>query len=95
MKKCFIGSTSVIVDDGENMDLKYYLIKEEKTFEDTNDPITTYGVEIDKNNIEREIIRDVSVNEAKVNKVISTLISTLISNQVTPIHLYDVIENFL
>ena len=41
MKKCFIGSTSVIVDDGENMDLKYYLIKEEKTFEDTNDPITT------------------------------------------------------
>ena len=91
MKKCFIGSTSVIVDDGENMDLKYYLIKEEKTFADTNDPITTYGVEIDKNNIEREIIRDVSVNEAKVNKVISTLIS----NQVTPIHLYDVIENFL
>lgn len=91
MQKCFVGATSVIVDGGENMDLKYYLIKEEKTFEDINDPITTYGVEIDKNNIEREMIRDVSVNEAKVNKVISTLIN----NQVTPIHLYDVIENFL
>ncbi len=91
MQKCFVGATSVIVDGGENMDLKYYLIKEEKTFEDINDPITTYGVEIDKNNIEREMIRDVSVNEAEVNKVISTLIN----NQVTPIHLYDVIENFL
>lgn len=91
MQKCFVGATSVIVDGGENMDLKYYLIKEEKTIEDINDPITTYGVEIDKNNIEREMIRDVSVNEAEVNKVISTLIN----NQVTPIHLYDVIENFL
>lgn len=91
MQKCFVGATSVIVDGGENMDLKYYLIKEEKTFEDINDPITTYGVEIDKNNIEREMIRDVSVNEAEVNKVINTLIN----NQVTPIHLYDVIENFL
>lgn len=91
MQKYFVGATSVIVDGKENIDLKYYLIKEEKTFEDINNTVTTYGVEIDKNNIEREMIRDVSVNEAKVNKVISTLIN----NQVTPIHLYDVIENFL
>lgn len=91
MQKCFIGATSIIVDNGDNIELKYYLIKEEKIFKDINVPITTYGVEIDKNNIEREMIRDVSVNEAKVNKVISSLIN----NQVTPIHLYDVIENFL
>ena len=26
MQKCFIGATSIIVDNGDNIELKYYLI---------------------------------------------------------------------
>lgn len=91
MQKYFVGATNVIVNGEESIKLKYYLIKEMKEFEETKRAITTYGVEIDKNNIEREMIKDISVNESEVNKVINMLIS----NQVTPIHLYDVIEDFL
>lgn len=91
MKKCFVGTEDVPIGDSERIKLDYFLLTERKKFEGQISFRSTYGIEIVKNNIESQNVRDISVNK---NEVIG-IIEVLKSNQVTPIHLNDVIETFL
>ncbi len=91
MQKSFVGTNCLTTENGEKTVLKYYVISEDKMFDNFEHSIITYGIEIVKNDLESERIRDISINQSEINKIINILID----NQVTPIHLYDVIEKFL
>lgn len=91
MQKSFVGTNCLTTENGEKTDLKYYVISEGKLFDDFKDSIITYGIEIVKDDTESERIRDVSINQSEINRIINILMD----NKVTPTHLCDVIENFL
>ncbi len=65
-----------------------YKCIEQKLFDETIGDYITYGIEITDGN---RIISDVSCNKEKANNIVN-LINKY---QVSPVHLYEVIENLL
>ncbi len=92
MKKQFRGSAVLeLENDSGIMKLDYYLLEEDKKFEEQNNLMKTYGIEIVKCDDEREVVRDITVNKDEAN----ILVEKLRELGVTPMHLYDVLENFI
>ncbi len=69
------------------MSYKYKCI-EQKLFDENIGNYITYGIEITEAN---KIIDDVSCNKDKTNKIIKLLNK----HQVSPIHLYEIIEDLI
>ena len=69
------------------MSYNYKCIKQ-RLFDESIGDYITYGIEITEENI---IVNDVSCNIEKVNEIVR-LINM---HQVSPIHLYEVIENLI
>lgn len=91
MKKQFRGSAVLHAENSSDiMKLDYYLLEEEKSFEEEG-YFKTYGIEIVKNDEEREMAQDVTVNAEDA----ISLVDKLKEYEVTPMHLFDVLENFL
>lgn len=95
-KRCF-GCERIKGEDKEEFEVKYYLLKEERCEVSLNEKRIFYGIQISKCEIgslteyESNTVKDIGINE---NKAISIL-EELKMNKVTPVHLYDVIENFI
>ena len=95
--------TSMIKYENKEEIIEYYLLNSEGHYENINNDninnntknkIKMYGIEIvKKSNMKEEssFISDLTVNKSFAEEIIKTIKD----NVVTPIHLYDVLENFL
>ena len=90
--------TSMIKYENKEEIIEYYLLNSEGHYENINNntknKIKMYGIEIvKKSNMKEEssFISDLTVNKSFAEEIIKTIKD----NVVTPIHLYDVLENFL
>jgi len=84
--------TSMLKYENKEETLEYYILNNND--EKSKNKIGIYGIEIikrNKNSEEKSFISDLTVNEKFVRKIAQTIME----NMVTPIHLYDVLENFL
>lgn len=76
----------------EDFSLTYFITKTEIVFE--GEKHSTYGIEIIKQSlsqIEKAKVEDVTTDKVKIERIVNCIKE----NIVTPIHLYEVIENFL
>lgn len=76
----------------EDFILTYFITKTEVVSE--GEKHSTYGIEIIKQSlsqIEKAKVEDVTTDKVKIERIVNCIKE----NIVTPIHLYEVIENFL
>ena len=78
------------------MRLNYYIVKESKFYEELDLEMDCYGIEIEKveddgEKYERSEIKDISCVEEKVLR----LAELLKRNQVFPVHLKEIVEDFI
>lgn len=90
MQKQYRGS-NFLETSGKEIKLDYYLIEEEKIFFKDDKPRCTYGIEIIENEIESELVNDISLDK----NITIDMIEKLKANEVFPVHLRDVIEDLL
>ena len=94
MTKFCVGSEHLKVQNGVNVELKYYILKQEKYYPELNKQYTIYGMEIEKKDndfVESNLIEDITCDADEIN-----LISCkLKKNKVLPIHLKDIISDML
>ena len=64
----------------------FYTINESKVTNEENEIILSYGISFGEKQI-----KDISVNKTKIE----TLINLCNKNNLSPIHIYDVIDDFL
>ena len=64
----------------------FYTINESKVTNEENEIILSYGISFGEKQI-----KDISVNKTKIE----TLVSLCNQNNLSPIHIYDVIDDFL
>ncbi len=89
--------TSMIKYENKEEIIEYYLLNSDGCNDDINNTknkIKMYGIEIiKKGNMKEEssFISDLTVNKSFAEDIIKTIKE----NVVTPVHLYDVLENFL
>lgn len=87
--------TSMIKYENKEETLEYYILNNSDEVNETNEnKIGIYGIEIIKKNEtseEKSFISDLTVNKEFAEEIIKKIKD----NIVTPIHLYDVLENFL
>lgn len=84
--------TSKLKYDNKEETLEYYILN--NSDEILENKIGIYGIEIIKrnqNSEEKSFITDLTVNKNLVEEIAQKIME----NIVTPIHLYDVLENFL
>ncbi len=83
---------SLLQYDGREEVLEYYLLSSEAEISEKK--INIYGIEVIKRNIdslEKSTIADITIRkDFAIN-----IIDKIKENTVTPVHLYDVVENFL
>lgn len=97
MSRQFFGAERFRGENEEEVELKYYLLSTEKFIDEVNEEKIFYGIEITKNEgellneFERSIINDVGLDRDNVRSILKKLKV----NQVTPTHLYDVVENLI
>lgn len=85
--------TSMIKYENKEEVLEYYLLNNIDEIDDKN-KIGIYGIEIIKKDDvseEKSFVSDLTVNKGFAEEIIKTIRD----NMVTPVHLYDVLENFL
>lgn len=78
--------------DINNFKLTYSLTESEIELE--GEKHIVYGIEIEKRSltqVEKSVVNNISTDRKRVEKIIEIIKS----NEVTPVHLYDVMENFL
>lgn len=88
MKKQQVGEELAV----EDFCLRYFITEKEISYE--GEEVNVYGVEILKKTltqIEEAHIEDVTADETKIFEIVNKVRE----NMVTPVHLYDVMENFL
>lgn len=76
----------------EDFILMYFLTESEAIIE--GESHTVYGIEIDKKSlfrVEKSVIQNITTDKERIKEIIDVIKY----NQVTPIHLYDVMETFL
>lgn len=91
MLKELYGTSMIKYEEKEEL-LEYYILNNND--EITENKIGIYGIEIIKKNEESEeisFISDLTVNKEFAEEILKTIKD----NIVTPVHLYDVLENFL
>ena len=64
----------------------FYTINESKVTDEENEIILSYGISFGEKQI-----KDISVNKTKIE----TLVNLCNKNNLSPIHIYDVIDDFL
>lgn len=88
MNKQQMGDTINISD----FKLRYSLTETEIVLE--GEKHIVYGVEVEKQSlvkVEKSVIENITTDKKRVEQIINIIKS----NEVTPVHLYDVMENFL
>ncbi len=88
MKKFYIGKETLSISDNNHLDLKYYVLADEC------DEYTNYGIEIEKldnTRIEKSQVMDITTDQTRIDDIVKSLMK----NNVTPIHLHDVIVDML
>ena len=94
MDKFFIGEEHLTLENKRVVELKYYVLKQEKFVEETGENKITYGIEVEKCSkpkTEKEIVLDVTTKEENIMRITNCLKE----NKITPIHLKDVIVDML
>ena len=91
MQKELYG-TSILKYENKEETLEYYILNNNDEVEENK--IGIYGIEIIKRNDSKEeksFVSDLTVNKEFAEEIAKTIKE----NIVTPVHLYDVLENFL
>lgn len=96
MAKVLVGKEDVEVPDGSIVELNYYIVKENIFYEELNARHVSYGIEIEKvanqfSNHERNFLRDITCNRKEILRIADLLRK----NKVMPVHLKDVMEDFI
>ena len=92
MKRYYVGKEALDLVDSEGLELKYYILEDE--FYEKDVCISKYGIEIEKKEktrIEKSQVNDITTDQARIDFIVKTLMR----NNVTPVHLYDVIVDML
>lgn len=92
MKKYYIGKETLDALEDTHIELKYYVLETEREFDNTM--LKEYGVEIEKqdsNRIEKSQVSNITTNQTRIDFIVKTLMK----NNVTPVHLHDVIVDML
>lgn len=94
MTRFYIGGNDLEISDSRIVELKYYILEQKKFYEDLNEELIAYGIEIEKIDdaiTEVNRVEDVTCDDAKIK----SLAQMLKENKVLPIHLNDVILDIL
>lgn len=92
MRKYYIGKETLKVLEDSDIELKYFILETEKVI--NNKKIRDYGIEIEKQDntrTEKSRVSSITTDQTRIDYIVKTLMK----NGVTPIHLYDVIEDIL
>ena len=92
MKKYYIGNETLYVLDGTQVELKYYILESEHEIDSIM--VKEYGIEIEKQDtarIEKSQVVNITTNQTRIDFIVKTLMK----NNVTPVHLRDVIVDML
>ena len=93
MKRYYVGKEALDLVDSESFELKYYVLEDE-IYDKNNVCVSRYGIEIEKKEntrIEKSQVNDITTDQAKIDFIVKILMK----NDVTPVHLYDVIVDML
>ena len=93
-KKIFAGEETVQSEEGSDVKLQFYLLKENKFYKELGIKAESYGIAIAKVQdkiLEYNTVEDITTEEAKAKE----LLERLKINGVMPVHLKDVIEDWL
>jgi hypothetical protein len=92
--KFCVGEECLQLSNGNEIELKYYILKQEKFYPEFNQQHTIFGIEIEKKDnefVESNFIEDITCDADEIN-----LISCkLKQNKVLPIHLEDIVIDML
>lgn len=94
MEKTYIGGEKLALSEKENLELKYYILTQNKFCAEMNRKINTYGIEIESfNQVFSEVskVEDITTNRDEINSIVKLLQE----NAVTPIHLSEIIEDLI
>ena len=92
VKRYYVGKEALDLVDCEGFELNYYILEDEVDEEDMR--FSKYGIEIEKKEktrIEKSQVNDITTDQARIDFIVKTLMK----NNVTPVHLYDVIADML
>ena len=90
MHKQFRGSRYLNIGS-KSIKLDYYLVEDKQIISGSPKPRNVYGIEIIKDDDQKEIIKDISINEERI----INMIEIIKNNDVFPVHLHDVVEELL
>ncbi len=88
MKRYYIGKETLNAIECETFELMYYILENEV------DNFLEYGVEIQKktsSRIEKSQVPDITTDQTRIDFIVKTLMQ----NNVTPVHLHDIITDML
>ena len=88
------GEEQIIGMEGQTVELKYYILKQEMFYEDLSKEITAYGIEIEKTEnaiVETSRLEDITCNKEEIDSITRVLKE----NKVLPIHLQDIVLDML
>lgn len=94
MARQYIGNEHLEVANSKKVELKFYVLEQNKYFDEYEKEVLTYGVEIEKldgKHIESEKVEDITSEKERINEI-SKLLK---ENKVLPTHLQDVIIDIL
>lgn len=94
MSKFCVGIELLDMLDGGKVELKYYILKQEKFYAELEKTYVTYGVQIEKNSshmVESDFVEDITCDSDKINDITCKLKE----NKVLPIHLKDIIIDMI
>lgn len=92
MKRYYIGKETLNAIECEAFELMYYILENEVEYENNN--FLEYGVEIQKktsSRIEKSQVPDITTDQTRIDFIVKTLMQ----NNVTPVHLHDIITDML
>lgn len=92
MKRYYIGKETLNAIECETFELMYYILENEVEYENNN--FLEYGVEIQKrtsSRIEKSQVPDITTDQTRIDFIVKTLMQ----NNVTPVHLHDIITDML
>ena len=92
MKRNYIGKETLEIFESSAISLKYYILEDE--VEENSKRYVAYGIEIEKQDckrIEKSQVKDITTDQTRIDSIVKSLMK----NNVTPIHLHDVIEDML
>lgn len=89
VSRLFVGKENL-----EDWELRYYILKEVKFYEEWKEEKMSYGIEIEKvklDEVEKNSVEDITCNENTIKK----MMNIIVKNQVLPVHLKDVVEDMI